>query len=129
MKQDKNKTDKPAVSDAFEHQVFRTLVEKGHVIPETEAEVRAAEERMKAEGDALPEELRDAQTILARIKGRKKAGGKKVVPMAQNQFAEAGEELARAARKGAEIPPEIEEKMRLNRAKADATSKRTSESK
>jgi hypothetical protein len=129
MNQDNNKSNKPAVSEVFERQVFRTLVEKGHIIAETEAEVRAAEERMKAEGEALPDEFPDARTILARIKERKKAGGKKVVPMGQNQFAEAGEELARAARTGAEIPPEIEEKMRLNRAKADATSKRTPESK
>lgn len=129
MKHDKNKSEKPTVSDAFEHQVFRTLIEKGHIIPETEAEVRAAEERMKVEEDASPDELPDAQTILARIKGGKKVGGKKVVSMAQNQFAEAGEELARAARKGAEIPPEIEEKLRRNRAKADAASKRNPESK
>jgi hypothetical protein len=128
MKHDNNKTGKAAASEAFERQVFRTLVEKGHIIPETENEVGAAEERMKAEEAALPDELPDARTILARIKGRKKAGGKKVVPMAQNQFTETGEELARAARKGAEIPPEIEEKLRLNRAKADAASKRNSES-
>lgn len=129
MKQDNNKTEKPAASEAFERQVFRTLVERGDIIPETESEVRAAEERMKAEQDVLPDELPDARTVLARIKSRTKAGGKKVVPMAQNQFTEAGEELARAARKGAEIPPEIEEKLRRNRAKADAASKRTPESK
>ena len=123
MNQDKNKPDKQAVSESFEQQVFRTLVEQGHIIPETEAEVCAAEARMKAKGDAFPEEQRDAQRMLARIKGRKKSSAKKVVPMPQSQFAEAGEELARAARKGAEISPEIEEKLRKNRAKADAAIK------
>ncbi len=128
MKQNNNSGNE-GVSEHFEDQVFRTHVEKGHIIPETESEVRLAEERMEKKSQPLPEALRDGQTILARIKNKTKTASEKVVPMPPSHYAEAGEELARAARKGAEIPPEIEEKMRRNRAKADAASKRKPESK
>jgi hypothetical protein len=77
----------------------------------------------------LPESLRDGRTILSRIKDKTKVASKKIVPVPPSQFAEVGEELARAARKGAEIPPEIAEKMRRNRAKADAACTRNSENK
>lgn len=124
-----NKSEGVGVPEEFERQVFRTLVERGHIIPETEAEVHAAEKRMKAEGEKLPVALRDAQALLDRIKHKKKHRSTKIVPIMSGHFAEVGEELARAARKGKTIPAEIEEKMRQNRAKSDAVKNRKSKGK
>lgn len=84
----KKKPDDSGVSEAFERQVFRALVKRGHVIPETEAEVRATEERIEAEGQSLTETLHGARAVLSRIKNKKKAHSGKVVPMPLSEFAE-----------------------------------------
>lgn len=125
----KNDEQKGAADESLERQIFKTLVENGHIIPESEAEVRLAEERLAKENKPLPEELRDARSVLARIKNKSTIAGKKIVSLPQSQFAETARELARAARKGADIPLSIEEKMRRNRAKADAEIDRKSEGK
>jgi hypothetical protein len=125
----KNKGEKGGVDESLERQVFKTLIENGHIIPETETEVRSAEERLAKSNKPLPEKLRDARNVLARIRSKATASGEKIVSLPQNQFAEAATELARAARKGADIPLSIEEKMRRNRAKADAETDRKSEAK
>jgi hypothetical protein len=116
----KNDSEKGGVDENLEHQVFRTLVESGHVFPETEAEVRSAEERTTKHNTPLPAKLRDPHSVLAKIKSKKKEGGEKIVLLPQSQFAEAARELARAARKGADIPLSVEKRMLHNRAKADA---------
>lgn len=122
MNQNKQiKSKNVGVSDEFENQVFHTLVERGDIMPETEAEVRAAENRVKTSGKTLPKALQDAKALLQRIKDKKRNRSSKVVPIPSSHFAEVGEELARAARKGKPIPAEIEEKMRKNRAKSDAS--------
>lgn len=113
-------TEKGGVDESLEHQVFKTLVENGHIIPETEAEVRSAEERLAKTNKPLPAKLRDARSVLGRIKSQATAGSEKIVSLPQSQFTEAARDLARAARKGADIPLSVEEKMRRNRAKADA---------
>ena len=73
---------------------------------------------MARNGHALPERLKDASKVCrALLNGTLKAPNN-VVQMPLNEFAEAKEELLRAARNGvAMLSAGVEDRMRANRAK------------
>ena len=73
-------------------------VARGDIMPETEAEVSVAENRVESSSKTLPKSLQDPKALLQRIKGKKENRSSKIVPIPSSHFAEVGEELARAAR-------------------------------
>src|SRR5713226_4095523 len=115
-----NRSTKPVSAESFEREVFEFLVSKGYIIPETGAEVQRAEERMQGVESTLPEALRDPVAALEGVKRRRAKGARNLVPFPTEQMVEAQEDLARAARKGGNIAPEVEERMRRDREKAEA---------
>jgi hypothetical protein len=118
-KSDDNMKDMTNESAHLDELVFKALSERGEVIPQTVSEVVGAEEHLERHPPAIPESLRDSRQLLERIKARKSERACKVVPFPGNTpFARVEEELAWAARNGTEITPEIQQRMRQNRAKA-----------
>ena len=109
--------------DPFEVQVFRGLLAEGYVIPQTAAEVRAAETGAVAPASSsLPENLRDPDAVLRRIKERIAGKEGKTIPFPlpeESGVLEELEELERAARHGNALPEAIEKKMAENRRTAD----------
>jgi hypothetical protein len=97
----------------FEQDLCRALRLGGLLLPETEEEVRAAEAENLSE--ALPLELRDPHTVLKRVRGRRH----KVVSIGETASHEIEENLARAAREGGKIPPDVERVMQRDREAAE----------
>ena len=106
------------VSAAFIDRIFQALVDSGSVIPETVDEVRRALAQLEHEPDTLPVHLRDSAQALARLHRQREASTEKVIPMPASDYAETLAGLQRAARKGADIPSEVEARMKANRLKA-----------
>ena len=94
--------------------VHDTLAEMGRLVPQTEDDAAAAEQRLRDSPIELPESLRDADAVLRRTEGSPPSP----VPFPGNADVEAT--LARAAREGGAIPPEIEQIMRRDREAAEA---------
>ena len=92
--------------------MHRALKGLGWLVPEREAEVAEAETEAGAEAAILPPALQDADAVFA-------GGAQNVAPPALPLEAEADEHLARAARDGGTIPPEIETQMRRDRQAAE----------
>ncbi|MDX6406585.1 MAG: hypothetical protein QOH70_4040 [Blastocatellia bacterium] len=105
--------------DELEQQVYEAFLARGWIIPQTEGDVSKVEAKMTAEDhQELPFELRDPHTILNRVlEGRSKILA--LSPPADDT----PELLARAAREGKDIPPDIEERMRHDREKAERKAK------
>jgi hypothetical protein len=105
--------------DAFDEEIVQFLLRIGAAFPVTPAEVRKAKERLARNGHELPERLRDASKVCrALLNGSLKAQDN-VVRMPLNEFAEAKEELLRAARNGKlMLSPGVEDRMRANRERA-----------
>lgn len=104
--------------------IYRALKEKGWLPPETEEEVRQAEKRLKEKSDEVPESVSDPVPLLEKLDQQEEATSRQeeetVVPFPwKERTKEASQELARAAREGKEIPPEVEEKMREDRKQAE----------
>lgn len=113
---------KPAVSGtsgSIEEAVFQVLLAKGQIIPESEEEVRAAEERLTEEGVPLPPELEDPKQALERVKRHREERERKVVPLFPKKTESVEFDFACVARKGTEIPPELWERMRRDRKQAE----------
>lgn len=88
----------------------------GWVVPRREQDVALAEEALTARRVALPEELRDAAAVFE----REDDGGEVVLgPLPSSASAYLDATLARAAREGGKISPEIEERMRRDREAAE----------
>lgn len=94
--------------DDLELQVYEAFLARGWIIPQTEAEVSRAEAEMMEECEELPAELRDPYAVL----GRASETRAKVLALQPVDDDETPKQLARAAREGKDIPPEIEERMR-----------------
>jgi hypothetical protein len=101
--------------DDLELQVYEAFLARGWIIPQTEAEVSRAEAEMVGECDELPAELRDPYAVLSRALET----GAKVLALHPVDDEEMPKQLARAAREGKDIPPEIEERMRHDREAAE----------
>ncbi len=105
--------------DLFEEQVFRGLLTEQMVIPETPDELRISEPNAAADPATLPENLRDPDAVLRRIKERITGKEGKTIPFPLPQEPDLTEELERAARNGGAIPAAIDAKMAANRRTAD----------
>jgi hypothetical protein len=97
-------------------QIRSALEATGAVIPTTVEAVVAADRRLTQDAVPLPAHLQDGAAVLARdVSSRRHVSPENLVPFvsAYNEAVEA--DLARAARKGGEISPAVEEKMRRAR--------------
>ena len=101
---------------ALRRDVHDALKSAGWAVPETEDDVRRAEAALAGEAVALPESLGDPHAVLERAPHDE--ADEPRVP-AFPPAGEAGEDLARAARAGGEVPPQIEEIMRRDRRAAE----------
>ncbi|MBN1344546.1 MAG: hypothetical protein JXQ73_17785 [Phycisphaerae bacterium] len=117
-------TDRPSdrqpeqAPDPLDRHVDRALREMGWTVPQTEDDVRSAEvelaEFMRPED--LPPELNDPGAVLDRPSDAPHAAPN---PLQFPQGHEIEENLARAAREGIRIPPELEEILRRDREAAE----------
>ena len=102
--------------EELELQVYEAFLARGWIIPQTEADVSRAEAEMSAgECEELPSKLHDPYAVLKRSSERQA----KVMSLQQADDDEMPEQMARAARFGKDIPPEIEERMRQDREAAE----------
>jgi hypothetical protein len=97
----------------FEEDLYKALRLEGLLLPETEEEVSVAEARGLT--DAPPLELRDSHAVLKRVKARRP----RTRPGGRTASAEIEDNLARAAREGGRIPPDVERVMQLDRDAAE----------
>ena len=112
-----SKRRKPASGgEALDSEVHEALRSLGWVAPECEDDVRRAETELSASAAPLPESLIDAATVFA---PKAACGFAKVLSPCFPSDPQTEDNLARAARQGGEIPPEIEEKMRRDRQDAE----------
>ena len=102
--------------EELELQVYEAFLARGWIIPQTEADVSRAEAEIAVgEYEELPSKLRDPYAVLKRSSERQA----KVLSLQQADDDEMTEQMARAARFGKDIPPEIEERMRQDREAAE----------
>jgi len=102
--------------EEFELQVYEAFLARGWIIPQIDADVSRAEAEMAAgEREELPCELRDPYAALRRSSESRA----KVISLQPAEDYETPEQLARAARKGKDIPAEIEDRMRQDREAAE----------
>lgn len=99
------------VSDV--HQALKSI---GWTIPECEDDVRRAEAELSGSATPLPKSLTDAGAVFDRRPGSSNITPK---PLAASPVYEVEDNLARAARQGGTIPPEIEQRMRRDREDAE----------
>ena len=116
-----NKNGKPGKHDDAERpdlqrNVHEALKSIGWTAPECEDDVRRAEAESAAGAAPLPGSLADAAAV---FEGKAGGGLANVCPAAFSPDAQVEENLARAARGGGKIPPEIEERMRRDREDAE----------
>ena len=104
------------VNDALEQDVHGAMKSLHWAVPESEADVRLAEAELSASAISLPEALSDAPAVLD---GKAACGVADVKSFAFPSDPTSEENLARAAREGGKIPPEIEERMRRDRQSAE----------
>ena len=113
------------VNDALEQDVHGAMKSLHWAVPECEADVRLAEVELSASAISLPEALSDAPAVLdgkAAPQGTPPRGACGVANVKSFAFFSdptSEENLARAAREGGKIPPEIEERMRRDRQSAE----------
>jgi hypothetical protein len=94
------------------HEAMRSL---GWIIPTTEGDVARAESMLSKEPLELPEELKDPYQILETMNSDCSPSDPDSSPVDP----EVEENLARAAREGGVIQPEIEQRMRRDRQAAE----------
>ena len=96
-------------------EIYAWLKKTGHVVPTTPEDVLCAEQTLAKQFEVLPEELAGPEIVLRRLDQQKESKPLRIVQLfsPEQSFVERG--LARAARQGGEIPPEIEERMRRDR--------------
>ena len=99
--------------DALSRDVYETLKADGRIVPQTEADVADAEAIMSETSAELPPELRDVKTV---FQGPAADSGPKVIGLPGETEDDAP--LRRAAREGGHLSPEIEDRMRQDRLKA-----------
>ena len=109
---------KPTPGEGLGAELHRALSSLGWRLPETEDEIAEAEEWVEGHPPVVPHEIADPEQALARPRGR--ATPMRKVSLETEDAIE--ENLARAAREGGSIPPEIEERMRKDREDAERES-------
>ncbi|MDY7011938.1 MAG: hypothetical protein SVV80_14500, partial [Planctomycetota bacterium] len=96
--------------------VYRAMRLLGWTVPECEDDVRRAEVELSASATPLPESLTDAGAV---FEGQTARGLTNVKPVSFSADPATEENLARAARQGGKIPPEIEQRMQCDRQEAE----------
>lgn len=89
------------------------LVREGKLLPSTDEELARLEEEIAKDPLPLPTSLRDPDVVLDRPRGRKPQFQPRAHDIGPQKSA--GDLLARAAREGGAISPEVEEEMRHQR--------------
>ena len=107
--------DNERADDALDLEIYAWLKKTGHVIPTTPEDVLRAEKALGEQFEALPEELADPEILLRRLDQQEESEPLRIVPLSSPEQGAVEKALARAARQGSEIPPEIEERMRRDR--------------
>jgi hypothetical protein len=99
----------------LDHEIFIAMCQEGWLIPHTVEEVLEAEREIASQTLPLPNQLSDPAALL------KKAGRflRAVRTESLSVDETVAENLSRAARNGAPLSPQIEERMRQDRAKAE----------
>jgi hypothetical protein len=114
--QKKPEKNEPSPNDvSLERQVFEAMRSLGRIIPTSEEDVERAEALLAKECVGLPEELKDPYQTLESMDSDCPSFEAKCQPA--NEQVEAN--LARAAREGGAILPEIEQRMRRDRRDAE----------
>ena len=106
------------LSDSFddlEKELFEALKRFGWTIPQTEREVEKAEEEIERNLVTLPNSLRDPSKLLDKLHNPSQP----LTHRSSLTDSTTMEQLARAAREGGEITPEVEERMRHDRKAAE----------
>jgi hypothetical protein len=96
--------------------INEAMTSLGWTVPQCEDDVRRAEERLDEAPAPLPASLEDPNVVFNRPDDQTRAEPD-VVLFPSDPLIE--ENLARAAREGGPIPPEIEERMRRDREAAE----------
>ena len=99
-----------------ENDVHRAMRSLGWAMPESEADVRRAEEDLDANPVSLPDALADPKAVFER-EHRPDSTIPMRLPFSGSSYIDAT--LARAAREGGEITPEVEDAMRRDRKAAE----------
>ena len=105
-------------SEVFVEELFRVLIERGSIMPESIDEVLRALATLADENEGGLIVAEDSASMLDKIRGAKPERSSKIIQMPLNSFAIAKEELCRAARNGGSFSEAVESKMRANREKA-----------
>ena len=98
----------------FDAEVLQAMRLKGWLLPQTEEDVALAEAEMEKSEVRLPQQLSDPGELL-RSSRKKRSPAARVVSSSQ----QTEENLAWAARNGGEIGPEVRERMRMDRQRAE----------
>ena len=101
---------------ALEAQVHQSLTDMGWAAPESESDVRRAEAELSDSPATLPPALTDPASIFDTEAARGFAVSETIK---FSPSAGVSQNLARAAREGGQISPEIEERMRRDRKAAE----------
>lgn len=110
---DNNHKPSDAGESAIEAIVQRVLSATGRIVPRTEEEVAEAEAQIKEESIRLPDGLTKPPA------GPPPNDDPKVEPLREKPLTAASENLARAARCGKNIPPDIQRRMKEDRLDAE----------
>ena len=96
---------------------LRALSKLGHCMPTTEEEV--ADQEAWASKRPLSERMQSRDALFGPRRGMPSLQH----PRTDTSFQESADDLARAAREGVEIPPEVEEQMQRDRERAESDDK------
>ena len=110
---DNSRSTPPTNDEAVEAVVLRVLRATGRIVPQTEEEVAQAEAQLEGVEVTLPERLRTPPTSPA-DRLEEPSPGATEIPATP-----ASESLARAARNGSSIPPEVVERMGRDRRREE----------
>ena len=113
----KRKPDQAAAEGVdLERDVYCALQAMGWIVPDNERDVESAQAALAEGAVSLPDTLRDSKAVLA---GDGDWGSAGAGPIAFPSDVDVEQNLARAAREGGPIPPQIEQIMRKDRLAAE----------
>jgi len=118
MPKSQDKRSKPD-SRTLESEILRAMHDEDWLAPETEDAVTRAEARLAGEKVTIPTSFERPRDLL------RHSGKIRIIRRSErSEQNEARENLARAAREGGKISPEIEERMKADRDHAERKKKR-----
>jgi hypothetical protein len=111
----KTNTNNLPPTDTLDSDIFAAMAQEGWLIPQTVEDVIQAERELQQAAITLPAELRDPAALLKRAAMPLRLV-RAQTPSSDNS---AVENLARAARNGTLLSPEVEERMKKDREKVE----------